>query len=253
MAITKKIQQISPYIGSKIKSSDVFAVASLTSVTGYATYSVSGIQIINYVIDTFASTPLTVPSISCTNIKTVNLSSNNSNITNLTSIYINSSSVNTINLTSLSLSSTTISAHQITAGSLSSISLSANTINTISLSSVSFSAQNAFVNNITSSNVYSSSISSSNIIADSALINGLEAVSKISFSLNHLGSPTETIYILPNLFNSLDVMIQVYSVDLDGDAFKTDYVLVNTENTGDQIILTILYPSNTDFKVIMMG
>jgi hypothetical protein len=253
MAITKKIQQISPYTNTKIKGSDVFPIASLTG-TGYATFSVSGVQIFNYIKETFTTTSLIVSSISCKDIQS----------TNLTSIYISSTNLNATSLTSVSLTSTNISAQYINTNSLSSITLSANTINTTELSSLSLSANTISAVSLSSlslsaNTIYTDSLSctatlsSKEILADTLLINGNAGVSKINFTITHVGSNIESIYILPNLFNSLDVMVQVCTLNFVDDVTWTDVTLADIENFGDQIIITVLHPTDVIFNVLMIG
>lgn len=135
---------------------------------------------------------------------------------------------------------------------------------TDSVSSVNISATNFFGRGANLTNVFNQDLNTTNSVkfntisaTGSIKIGQQSVVSKFIGTINHPGSPLDTLYIINHPFLTTDVIVQIYEVAGGGVSDLTVNVLTDIVNkvgaTTGITEITLSNPTPANYKVLIMG
>jgi hypothetical protein len=283
----RKIQDLSSYSLTAVDNNQLFIPATTqVTVSGYKVVKIRPEQIYNYVINQLAVedniyiTGVTIPTISSTQLTSVNLyveninSTNNTILNTLSSTSISSTEGRILTLNALDISATSFSARSVNASdgiisnitasniSISSIAtdfvfagtLTAAAVTAVALSAAELKYNTSISLEVSSRAISAHSINTNTISAVSATFNGFAPVAKYSAFIEHTGSSNAIDYSINHPFKSFDVVSYLQIITETYGVSSARIVLADILNNGNgSSVVTIIDPNSRLYQITFIG
>jgi len=263
---TVKISKLPVYVVSQIKDTDLLPIAaSQEDGVTFITQKATALQIANYILQrvtTQAGASFSPEGASFLNLNTGNFVADYITALGVSAIDISATNLHGDYITALGVSAVNISATTLygDGSNLTGITLADQTLNTTS--NVTFNTINVSdlinTNSLISlsadfTSLTSASANFANLTANNIHIGNLSVGAKYVDFITHTGSPHAHLYSINHPYNSVQLIAQLYEVNLTGPITTATAVIVDMIHHQNYTNIELLNVSNAKYMLVFTG